>query len=100
MTTFGFHMKNAGEEPGTDLLELIREILRRLGGLSFMVLSKEEFDALEVKEPATVYFVYNGNKVTQYIGEAQLGGASITAGSIFPNIRNSMSILTGTITEV
>ncbi|WP_303838605.1 hypothetical protein [Ruminococcus flavefaciens] len=40
------------------------------------------------------------SRVIQYIGEAQLGGASITTGSIFPNIRNGMSIITGTITEV
>ena len=100
MTTFGFHMKNAGEEPGADLLALINEIIARLGGASFMIISKEDYDALEEKDPTTVYYVFNNNKVEQFIGEARLGGASITAGSIFPNIRNGMSIITGTITEV
>ena len=73
----------------------------RLNGMSFEQISKEEYDSLEEKEADKVYFVYDEKgKVKQFIGEAQLGGASITAGSILPNIRNSMSILTGTITEV
>lgn len=99
MTTFGFHLKNAGEEPGEDIMALINEILARLDGVSFMILSKEEYDSLEEKDPTKVYYVFNNNKVEQYMGEAKLSGASITAGSIIPNLRNHMQMKTGIITE-
>ena len=73
----------------------------RLNGMSFEQRSMEEYDSLEEKEADKVYFVYDEKgRVKQFIGEAQLGGASITAGSIFPNIRNGISIITGNITEV
>ena len=72
----------------------------RLNGMSFEQITKEDYDDLEEKDADKVYFVYDTRgRVKEYIGEAQLGGASVTAGSIIPNLRNNMHMLAGTITE-
>ena len=73
----------------------------RLNGMSFEQISKEDFDDLEEKESDKVYFVYDeSGKVKQFIGDTQLGGVSITAGSIIPVLKNHMYMKTGSITEV
>lgn len=72
----------------------------RLNGLSFEQITKEDYDELSEKDPEKVYFVYDTRgRVKQYIGEAELGGTSVTAGSIIPNLKNHMNMITGTITE-
>ena len=64
-------------------------------------ITKEDYDDLEEKDADKVYFVYDTKgRVKQYIGEAELGGTSVTAGSIIPNIKSHMNMVTGTITEV
>lgn len=47
-------------------------ISERLGGLSFAKISQADYEALETKDPDTVYYVYdeNGN-ISQYVGEAK-----------------------------
>ena len=73
----------------------------RLNGMSFEQITKEDYDDLEEKDADKVYFVYDTKgRVKQYIGEAELGGTSVTAGSIIPNIKSHMDMVTGTITEV
>lgn len=59
------------------------EINEMLGGMNFKKLSQEEFDAIINKDPNTIYYVYDdeGN-VTQYIGNAALGGGAVPAMSI------------------
>lgn len=72
----------------------------RLNGMSFEQISREDYDSLAEKDADRVYFVYDENgRVRQYIGEAQLGGASVTAGSIIPSLRNHMQMTAGKITE-
>jgi len=59
------------------------EINTILGGMNFKKLSQEEFDAIINKDPDTVYYVYDDNgNITQYIGNAALGGGAVPAMSI------------------
>jgi hypothetical protein len=72
----------------------------RLNGMSFEQITKEDYDDLEEKDADKVYFVYDTKgRVKQYIGEAELGGTSVTAGSIIPNLKNNMHMVAGKITE-
>ena len=72
----------------------------RLNGMSFEQISREDYDSLAEKDADRVYFVYDEKgRVRQYIGEAQLGGASVKAGSIIPSLRNHMQMTAGKITE-
>jgi len=72
----------------------------RLNGMSFEQISRADYDSLAEKDADRVYFVYDEKgRVRQYIGEAQLGGASVTAGSIIPSLRNHMQMTAGKITE-
>lgn len=76
------------------------EIDTRLGGLSFERITKEDFDNLETKDPNTIYFVFDNRKIKQYLGDAELSSAGITAGTIIPNMKNNMAMIAGIITEV
>lgn len=53
--------------------------LSRFGGLRFKTLTKSEYESLE-PDPATVYYVTDGNKVTQYFGAVKLTSGTNTAG--------------------
>ena len=78
------------------------EINAMLGGLSFERIAKADFEALTTKDPNKVYFVYDesSGKVKQYLGDAELSSASITAGTIIPSLKNNMAMIAGTIQEV
>lgn len=47
------------------------------GGVSIKQLTKEEYDALDPKDPNTLYFVYVGNNITQYMGDTKLTSGTI-----------------------
>ena len=73
----------------------------RLGGLSFIKISKADFDALTNKDPDTIYYVYDTNgKITQYMGVTEVNKAGITAGAIIANLQNRTAMVVGNITEV
>lgn len=81
-----------------DISDIFSE--ERLNGMSFEQISRADYDSLAEKDADKVYFVYDEKgRVKQYIGEAQLGGASVTAGSIIPSLRNHMQLTAGKITE-
>ncbi|MCQ2059775.1 MAG: pyocin knob domain-containing protein [Bacteroidaceae bacterium] len=54
-----------------------------MGGLSLLKLSKAQFDALETKDPDTIYYVTDENKIIQYMGETKLQSGSVT-GNVIP----------------
>lgn len=69
------------------------EINTMLGGMNFKKLSQEEFDAIINKDPDTVYYVYDDNgNITQYIGNAALGGGAVPAMSII-NVAGAVGVV-------
>lgn len=71
-----------------------------MNGLIFIKCAQEEYDEMKEHDPDAVYFVYDEKgKVKQYMGDVEIGGTSVTTGSILPNLKNNMSIITGTIME-
>ena len=76
------------------------QINERLDNLSLLRIQKEDYDALEEKDQNTIYYVFDGTKVKQYLGDALLSSAGITAGTIIPMLRNNMAMIAGNITEV
>ena len=53
------------------------EIDAMLNGLTFIKMAKEDFDALETKDPNTNYYVYDENgDVKQYLGDVELSSGS------------------------
>ena len=58
------------------------ELETRLNGLSLLKIAKVDFDALTAKDPNTIYFVVDGNKISIYMGEIPLsGGSALTIGN-------------------
>jgi hypothetical protein len=49
-------------------------------GMSFLTTTKEVFDTMESHDPTTVYYVLDGNKVTQYLGDTKLSSGSSVNG--------------------
>lgn len=58
------------------------------GGLSFVKLTKEEYDAIVVKDPNTIYYVVDGDKIIQYMGDTKMTSGT-TAGGAIPYLLNS-----------
>lgn len=53
------------------------EINAMLNGLSFIKMSKDDYDALTTYDANTVYYVYDDNgNITQYMGDAQLSSGT------------------------
>lgn len=48
----------------------------RLNGLSFIKLTKVQYDNLPSYDQNTIYYVVDGNKITQYMGNAQLSSGT------------------------
>lgn len=64
----------AGEN-ATDIEAIINEIeniQKQIGDLNFIKLSKEEFDKIEEKDHNTIYYVADGDTITQYIGSKRI----------------------------
>lgn len=70
------------------------EIEKRLNNLSFTKISKTDFDALNPKDPDTVYYVFFGNgTVKEYIGNIPLSGGGSPVVSVAARIEPRMSSL-------
>lgn len=52
------------------------------GGVSIKQLTKEEYDALDPKDPNTLYFVYVDNNITQYMGDTKLTTGTVQQASM------------------
>jgi hypothetical protein len=44
----------------------------RLGKLIFKILTKQEYDSLEIKKENFIYIVYDENNISLYKGETQI----------------------------
>lgn len=53
----------------------------KTGGVSIRQLTKEEYDALDPKDPNTLYFVYTDSSIEQYMGDTKLTTGSIAKSS-------------------
>lgn len=77
------------------------EIDANLGGLSFAKISKAEYDAIAVKDPNTIYYVYdeNGN-ITQYVGTAQMSSGGAANAYVLSNSAGAALLGVGEFEEV
>lgn len=66
----------------SDFTALMQGIYERLGGLSFAMLTEEQYNALSPPEANTVYFVSDGKNITQYLGTAKMSGGALTASTL------------------
>ena len=62
------------------LLSTIRPSV--MGGLSMLKITKEDFEALETKDPNTIYYVTDEGTITQYMGETKLQSGSSAVNSV------------------
>lgn len=67
------------------------EIDAMIGGLNFVTLTQEQWDALTEKNPTTIYYVFGDRSVTQYMGEIALSSGTDIMWASFP-----ASVVTGT----
>lgn len=56
-------------------LDLAKDAITNLGGLSLIKISKEDYDTID-HDPDTIYFVVDGDKITQYIGDNKLSSGA------------------------
>lgn len=45
---------------------------QQIGNVTIKQLTQEEYEALDPKDPNTLYFVYSGDNVIQYMGDTKL----------------------------
>lgn len=60
-------------------LETSRKAVSDLGGMQILKISKSDFDNIE-HDPNTIYFVVDGDKITQYIGDSKLSSGLVISG--------------------
>lgn len=54
------------------------EINAMLNGLSFIKMSKEDYEALPSYDSDTIYYVYDEKgKITQYMGDVDISGGTV-----------------------
>lgn len=95
-----FNKVDALENRVGSLETFANNTITQLGGLSFVKCTQEQYDSITNPDANTVYYVTKNSKVKQYLGDAELSSAGITAGTIIPNLKNNMAMIAGTITEV
>lgn len=55
---------------------------QQVGKVSMVQLTKEQYDALNPKDPNTLYFVYVDNNITQYMGDTKLSTGTLQNASM------------------
>ena len=76
----------------------IGKLIARFGGMKLLKISKPEFEALDPKDPDTLYTVIDGDDVTQYFGEIELKNGSGSAGTLISIYNGTTSTTAGTLT--
>lgn len=59
--------------------ETARKAISDLGGMQILKISKEDYDSIE-HDPNTIYYVFDGDKVIQYLGDSKLSTGVVTNG--------------------
>lgn len=62
--------------------DLAKTAVNGLGGMQLMKISKEDYDSIE-HDQNTLYFVVDGDKVTQYLGDNKLSMGFVTIGETY-----------------
>lgn len=62
--------------------ELAKTAVNNMGGMQLMKITKEEYESIE-HDPNTLYFVIDGDKVIQYLGDSKLTSGFITIGDTY-----------------
>lgn len=75
----------------------IGKLIARFGGMKLLKISKPEYEALDPKDPDTLYTVIDGDDVTQYFGEIELKNGSGSAGPIISIYNGTTSTTAGTL---
>lgn len=70
---------------------------QQVGKVSMVQLTKEQYDALDPKDPNTLYFVYVDNNITQYMGDTKLTAGVVQNASM--RSEGLMSILANVVVE-
>lgn len=74
-----------------------KAISDQLGDTSIKIISKEEYDSIE-HDTNTIYYVQDGNKIIQYIGDVKLFAGSQSGGVVY--ISQSIPSFIGNVEEV
>lgn len=56
--------------------ETARKAISDLGGMQILKLTKEEYESIEHNSD-TIYYVVDGDKITQYVGDSKLTSGAI-----------------------
>lgn len=76
----------------------IGKLIEWFGGMKLRKISKSEYEALDPKDPDTLYTVIDGDDVTQYFGEIKLKNGSGSAGTLISIYNGTTSTTAGTLT--
>ena len=76
----------------------IGKLIARFGGMKLLKISKPDYEALDPKDPDTLYTVIDGDDVTQYFGEIELKNGSGSAGTLISIYNGTTSTTAGTLT--
>ena len=71
-----------------------KAISAQLGDISIKKITKEEYDSIE-HDTNTIYYVVDGDKIIQYIGDVKLGTGSQSGGIVY--ISQSIPSLIGNV---
>lgn len=78
--------------------EIARKAIADLGGMQIMKISKSDYDSIE-HDPNTLYFVVDGDKIIQYIGDNKLSSGIVTSGFNYILLYSRNKGITGNFTE-
>lgn len=79
------------------LYEMVQALQAQLGDTSIKIISKEEYDSIE-HDANTIYYVRDGDKIIQYIGDTKIGTGSQSGGIVY--ISRSIPSFIGNVEEV
>ena len=74
-----------------------KAISDQLGDTSIKIISKEEYDSI-VHDENTIYYVRDGDKIVQYVGDTKIGTGSQSGGIVY--ISRSIPSFIGNVEEV
>ena len=86
----------------TDIKSIITElenVQKQIGGVSLVEITQEDYDTLTDKDPSTIYLVSNGDKITLYIGGAEVNeieGIKVNNTTISPDSNKIVNIIVPT----
>lgn len=65
-----------------ELYEMVKDLQAQLGNTFIRIITKEEYDSI-THDANTIYYVRDGDKIIQYIGDVKLGTGSLSGGIVY-----------------